>query len=106
LQFLPDFGRDRKSEGIDMGTVYIPVIQPQDYAAFRRLLSGYLPDTVDEWDRILSEKGLAAGHHGDLVQSVTVDPAEFARYLHGARTARNLGALYRFANEKSAGKQY
>lgn len=89
-----------------MGTVYLPVIQPPDYAAFRRLLSGHLPDTVEEWDKILVEKSLAAGHHGDRVQNVAVDPAEFARYLHGARTSHNLNALYRFANEKSAGKQY
>jgi hypothetical protein len=89
-----------------MGTVYIPVIQPQDYAAFRRLLYGHLPDTAHEWDKILAERRLTAGHHGDVVQNVAVDAAEFARYLHGVRSAHNLSALYHFANEKSAGKRY
>lgn len=89
-----------------MGTVHIPVIQPQDYSAFCRLLYGHLPDTVDDWGRLMKERGVHATHHGDAVQNVAVDPAEFARYLHGVRGGRNLNCLYRFAGEKSAGKQY
>jgi hypothetical protein len=84
----------------------LPVIDAQDYDAFRNLPTPDLPDTHNEWLKLLAQRGFERSRMGLPVVEVKVNPREFARYLTAKGPSGNLKTLADFAREKSLGYDY
>jgi hypothetical protein len=90
-----------------MGKIYIPVIAPEDFDAFKKLLGPQLSMSYDEWIK-LSYTMWHPDHleEDETIVDVKVYPDEFARYLKATRSAEDLKSLLPFAEAISKGTRY
>jgi hypothetical protein len=84
----------------------LPIISQNDYDAFRRIPTRDLPDTYNEWLKMLAERKLEHARLGYRIIEVKVNPHEFARYLTTAGQPGNLKTLADFTLEIASGNHY
>lgn len=77
----------------------LPVINPADYDAFRRLPTRDLPDAYDEWLNLQAQRSLEYSRLGFRVIKVQVNLGEFTRYLARIGETANLKTLTDLALE-------
>ncbi len=82
----------------------LPFIQANDYGAFRRLMNGDIPDTYDEWLKLIAKRRREEAPRRDAIRDIQVDPDEFARYCDATGQRCNNAALTRFTIEKARRK--
>lgn len=85
-----------------METIYLPLINPGDYDAFRDLMKGYLPNTYDEWGDLHVKRATDILGRGDRYVEVKVYPDEFTDYCRANGHVPNPIILDRYAVEKRA----
>jgi hypothetical protein len=78
-----------------------PVLQPEDYPAFQKLVPG-LPFTFDMWSAKHVEELRSTTRQGDRPVEVVVFPEAFAEFLRAQGSDGSLTALEAFAVEKAA----
>lgn len=84
----------------------IPLITPQDFNAFRGLLSPDFANSYDEWFNLHTKEKLERGQVGFDIHEIQVDPNEFVRYCRACGVTPNRKTLLDFAIEKDAGGHY
>jgi hypothetical protein len=67
-----------------MATVYLPIIAPKDFEAFKRLLGAHLRGTYDAWCHVAEARSLQVIRGGHIVRVIEVDFHEFAVWLTAA----------------------
>jgi hypothetical protein len=77
-----------------------PVIQPEHYPTFQKLVVG-LPSTHDVWNARQVEELRDAMRQGDRPIEVVVFPDAFAEFLRAQASDGSLTALQAFAVEKA-----
>ena len=87
-----------------MATVYYPKLRPTDYDTFRRAQNSDLPGTYNEWFDLARKEMRQFIVSGDTVIEVEIDPDELIAYCHGARNARTLDGLKKFAPSREVAK--
>jgi len=85
-----------------MGVIFLPLINPDEYDAFQRILNNALPDTYDEWGALHVKEAADILGEGNEYCEVQVSPVEFARFCTTRRTSPNLKLLYEFAMGKAS----
>ena len=85
--------------------IFLPLINPDDYDAFQRILNNALPYTYDEWGDLHVKEAADILGEGREYCEVQVDPVEFARFCTTRRTSPNLKLLYEFAMSKASSRQ-
>ncbi len=81
-----------------MAKVYLPIIAPNDFERFRRLLGANLPTTFDDWRHLAEDRSLQVIRGGDVLRGIEVDFHEFAVWLGAAPgRAADLSSLDHFA---------
>ena len=87
-----------------MRVIVLPLIEPNDYAEFQRILNHALPNTCDEWgDLHMKEAADILGERNEY-REVKVYPVEFARFCTMRRTSPSLKLLYEFAMLKASSR--
>ena len=81
--------------------IFLPVIDPNDYDEFQRILNNALPETCDEWGDLHAKETANILGEGNEYCEVQVYPVEFARFCTTRRTSPSLKLLYEFAMEKA-----
>jgi hypothetical protein len=79
-----------------MDHLYFPVIEQDDYEAFRSIMHSELPVTYREW---LQRHADRVGHYrteGRTIIEVKVKPNDFAAYLHARSHGANMRSLFDF----------
>jgi hypothetical protein len=90
-----------------MDEIYdLPIIRADDYDAFRRIPTRDLPDTYNEWLKLIAERRLERGRLGFQVVEIQVNSGEFTRYLTTNGQAANLKTLADLCIEKRHGNDY
>ncbi|MBV9199161.1 MAG: hypothetical protein JOY83_05365 [Alphaproteobacteria bacterium] len=85
-----------------MTIFFEPLIDPQDYDAFRRIPRSDLPHTYDEWLYLLNqERANILITRGNSIRSLKVEPDEFARHCNSTGTACDLQSLRNFVAKKT-----
>ena len=82
--------------------IFLPLINPDDYDAFQRILNNALPYTYDEWGDLHVKEAADILGEGNEYREVQVYPVEFARYCTTRRTSPSLRLLYEFAMSKAS----
>jgi hypothetical protein len=77
-----------------------PVIQPEDYPAFQKLVPG-LPSTHDVWNARHVDALQEAMRQGGRLIDVVVYPDAFAEFLRAQGSEGSLTTLHAFAVEKA-----
>jgi hypothetical protein len=85
--------------------IFLPLINPDDYDAFQRILNNALPYTYDEWGDLHVKEAADILGEGNEYCEVQVRPVEFARYCTTRRTSPSLRLLYEFAMSKASSRQ-
>jgi hypothetical protein len=85
-----------------MHVIFLPLINPDDFDEFQRILNNALPDTYDEWGDLHVKEAADILGEGNEYCEVQVYPVEFARYCTKRRTSPNLRLLYEFATSKAS----
>jgi hypothetical protein len=86
----------------EAGVIFLPLIDPNDYDAFQRILNHALPDTYDEWGEVHVRQAADILGEGNEYREVQVYPVEFARYCTTRRTSPSIRLLYEFAMSKAS----
>jgi hypothetical protein len=84
--------------------VVFPEISEEQYDAFRGFVGANMPDTYNEWHKLIKERIDEATRRQQSIMDVKVDYDEFVRYCGPDRAKRNIETLYRFAVKKAFGK--
>jgi hypothetical protein len=85
--------------------IFLPVIDPDDYDEFQRILNNALPDMYDEWGDLHVKEAADILGEGEEYREVQVHPVEFARYCTVRRTSPSLRLLYEFTMSKASSQQ-
>jgi hypothetical protein len=90
-----------------MVTIYLPRIKPENYQAFRAILTNDIPEAFEKWERMIANK---ADEHRLKWQpdcnivDVEINPEEFTVYCRRVWSKRKLETLFRLATEKGPGE--
>jgi hypothetical protein len=79
----------------------IPKIARHDYEPFRRLIIADLPDTYDEWLKLMEQARLENERRRVVVRAIEINFHEFVRYCWAKRCAHNIKSLENFTIEKA-----
>lgn len=85
-----------------MATTYLPIINSEDYQAFRRILGPNLPDAYDDWRQLISERSLQVARSGHTARGIEVHPDEFTVWLTGHGQDRSANGLDNFVFYKGS----
>ena len=88
-----------------MATFYYPIIAAKDYDAFKRILKNHLPDTYNAWLMLHTKEVSEHRKVGQIVETVKINPDEFAEYLDTTKSAANLKSFENFTAEIIAWKK-
>ena len=80
-----------------MATFIEPLIQLDDYDAFRSLMPTDLPDTHDKWLNFQNQKTMPLVMVGHAIKRVEVKPDKFAAHCRTTGTDHNFDNLRAFA---------
>lgn len=76
-----------------MTKYFIPLIAPENYDAFRRILHDNIPNSYDVWlDLRAKERTVLIGQGFDVV-GVEIEPNEFTRYCDREGAKRDIHTL-------------
>jgi hypothetical protein len=89
-----------------MDVEVFPLILPNDYAAFRRLVGSDIPDTYDEWFNLQRKEIREFVQAGRATKTIEVHSNEFSRFLRERGANANIVSLRNFTIEKDAGNTY
>jgi hypothetical protein len=79
-----------------MAAISLPLIDREDYTAFRRVLHMHLPATFDEWLYLHSVEMADIVESGNTAHDVRVHSSDFAGYCDLTRSTRDLPNLALF----------
>ena|ERR1035437_7865374 len=85
-----------------MEYVYFPIIEENDFGAFRGVMHGELPATYKEWLQRHADR-VAHYRKTHKIIEVKAKASDFAAYLHAGGHSADLNRLYIFA--ESIGKR-
>jgi len=91
-----------------MAKMYLPVIAPKDYEAFRKILRDEIPSNYAEWRRDVDKWQAAHRAQQDTIIEVEISPNSFADYLRQNDYAPGLKRLVGFSADQGeviAGRQ-
>jgi hypothetical protein len=80
-----------------MAKMYLPVIAPKDYEAFRDLLKDKMPSSYDQWRHDIDKWRALHREQQDTIIEVEISPTSFADYLRENDYAPRLKSLVGFA---------
>jgi hypothetical protein len=83
-----------------------PLITPNDYPAFRAILGNDIPATYNEWLYLQTKEIREFVQAGRETRTISVNPHEFARFLHSRGANANIVSLRNYTIEKGAGNSY
>jgi hypothetical protein len=90
-----------------MDNIYeLPIIAANDYDAFRRIPTLDLPNTYDEWLKLIAERRLERDRLGFQIVEIQMHSSEFIRYLAPHGQPANLKTLADLCREKRLGNNY
>jgi hypothetical protein len=83
-----------------MAKMYLPVIAPKDYEAFRKILRDEIPSNYAEWRRDVDKWQAVRRAQQDTIIEVEISPNSFANYLRQNDYAPGLKRLVGFAADQ------
>src|SRR6266480_1093683 len=83
-----------------MAKMYLPVIAPKDYEAFRKILRDEIPSNYDEWRREVDKWQAVHRVQQDIIIEVEISPNSFANYLRRNDYGAGLKHLVGFAADQ------
>jgi len=83
-----------------MAKMYLPVIAPKDYEAFRKILRDEIPSNYAEWRRDVDKWQAVHRAQQDTIIEVEVSPNSFADYLRQNDYAPAAAAFSRIDNSR------
>ena len=86
--------------------IYLPMITAEDYEAFHTHLREHIPYAYDKWLKLHAKWHQFYVSEGNVIQSVHVNPAKFAKYLKSTGHAPNMNELLAFAEITAKGKAH
>jgi hypothetical protein len=84
-----------------METIFLPLINPGDYDAFRGIVNFGFPDTYEEWGKLHVKRVADIRGKGNRVKEIKVYPNKFAEYCRTRRHVPNPQLLDEFAIEQA-----
>ncbi len=84
-----------------MATFYNPLLDPQNYEAFRGLLGNEIPQTFKEWERRVDQRVADRQSKGHATVDVKLNPDEFASYLRARGHKASDHILWRCVADKA-----
>lgn len=79
-----------------MDDLYFPIIEQDDYEAFRSIMHSELPVAYKEWLQRHAKRVTYYRAEGRTIIEVKVKPDDFAVYLHAGSHGANLKSLFDF----------
>jgi hypothetical protein len=83
-----------------MAKMYLPVIAPKDYEAFRKILRDEIPSNYAEWRRDVDKWQAVHRAQQDTIIEVEISPNSFADYLRQNDYAPGLKCLVGFSADQ------
>ena len=80
-----------------MAVTYIPEIREENYAAFRNILQGHLPESYEGWITLSTRLRDDCASRGVEVVLVTVTPDTFSAAVVATECDANAAGLVKFA---------
>jgi hypothetical protein len=75
----------------------LPIVDLNDYDAFRSILGSHIPDTYDEWLNLFAQWEKDWGSNDALIRRIKVNSGYFSRHLSSTGHAPTLNELFVFA---------
>ena len=89
-----------------MDVAILPLISPNNYVAFRRLLGSDIPNTYNEWLKLQTKEIRGFVRAGLVTKTIGVNSDEFSRFLRARGAKANIVSLRNFTIDKDAGNIY
>ena len=84
-----------------MADQYLPIIQPEDYEAFRAIVGDEIPPTHAGWTRLLNDYNRHIAMSGNRAIGGYIRPDEFTTWMSANDKPPTMPSLREFARTKA-----